>query len=174
MIRAALVAICALALLAGGCGGDDSKKSSASSSKERAMKAKEEKAAMKAKEEKAMKGEGTTLKVVSSQYGSVVADGRGQAFYLFAKEKSNRSECYGTCAKTWPPVLTKGTPSPGRSARRGLLGTTKRQGGGLQVTYAGHPMYYFNGDSPGQIKCQNVSEFGGAWLVVKPNGKPVS
>jgi hypothetical protein len=43
----------------------------------------------------------------------------------------------------------------------------------LQITYAGHPVYYYSGDSPGRVLCQNVNEFGGTWLVVHPNGQPV-
>jgi predicted lipoprotein with Yx(FWY)xxD motif len=117
---------------------------------------------------------GTKVKAVGSQFGRIVADGRGQAFYMFARETSKTSRCYGACAKAWPPVLAKGTPRAGAGARKGLLGTTKRRNGTLQVTYAGHPMYYFQGDSPGVVKCQGVSEFGGLWLVVKPSGAAVS
>ncbi len=53
------------------------------------------------------------------------------------------------------------------------LGTTHRRGGTLQVTYAGHPLYYYSSDSPGQILCQDVEEFGGTWLVVSPRGTAV-
>lgn len=175
MIRIALMPLCALALLAAGCGSDDDK-SSASPSSEKAMKEKKaEAAAMREKKaEAAMKaGKGAKVKVVSSQYGRVLADSRGQAFYLFAREKSSKSRCYGACAKAWPPVITKGKPRAGPGSRKSLLGTTKRRNGKLQLTYAGHPMYYFETDSPGVIKCQNVSEFGGLWLVVRPNGRAV-
>jgi predicted lipoprotein with Yx(FWY)xxD motif len=167
LIRAALATLCALSLLAAGCGGDDS-----SSSSENTTKEKKPEQAVKAKEPTTPRG--TTLKVVSSQFGPIAADRRGQAFYLFAKEKSKTSQCYGACAEAWPPVLTKGRPRAGKGGRGALLGTTRRRDGKVQLTYAGHPMYYFSTDSPGQIKCHNVSEFGGLWLVVKPNGKPVS
>src|SRR4051812_41336242 len=90
-----------------------------------------------------------TVKIVRSEYGRVVADGRGEALYLFDKEKSKRSECYGACAKAWPPLLTKGKP------RSHLLGTARRHDGKLQVTYAGHPLYYNEHDEPGRILCQN-------------------
>jgi predicted lipoprotein with Yx(FWY)xxD motif len=57
---------------------------------------------------------------------------------------------------------------------RSLLGTTKRRDGRRQVTYAGRPLYYYVNDrKPGQILCQNVAEFGGTWLVVRPSGKLV-
>ncbi|MGZ4184258.1 MAG: COG4315 family predicted lipoprotein [Solirubrobacteraceae bacterium] len=113
------------------------------------------------------------MKVVNSQYGRVLADGRGQAFYLFASEKTRRSRCYGACEQRWPPVLARGTPRAGPGGRSGLLGTTRRTDGHMQLTYAGHPMYYYDGDAPGRILCQGVNEFGGLWLVVRPNGKPV-
>jgi predicted lipoprotein with Yx(FWY)xxD motif len=116
---------------------------------------------------------GITVKVVSSPYGRVVADGRGEAFYLFAAEKSSRSRCYGACAQRWPPVLAKGTPRAGPGGKSRLLGTTRRSDGKIQLTYAGHPMYYYDGDAPGRILCQGVNEFGGLWLVVRATGKPV-
>jgi predicted lipoprotein with Yx(FWY)xxD motif len=113
------------------------------------------------------------VKVVPSQYGPVVADDRGEAFYLFAGEKSSRSRCYGACADRWPPVLANGKPRAWPGGHSRLLGTTRRTDGKLQLTYAGHPMYYYAGDAPGRILCQGVTEFGGLWLVVRPSGKPV-
>jgi predicted lipoprotein with Yx(FWY)xxD motif len=117
---------------------------------------------------------GAKLKVVSSEYGPVVADRHGEALYLFGKEKAGRSECYGDCAAAWPPMLTKGKPRAGKGARRSLLGTTRRRDGKLQATYRGHPLYFYKHDKPGVILCQNVQEFGGPWLVVRPDGDPVT
>lgn len=116
---------------------------------------------------------GKRVKAVSSDFGKVIADGRGEAFYLFGKEKDKTSRCYGACAKAWPPVLTKGRPRAGKGVKAKLLGTTRRKNGKRQVTYAGHPLYYYVHDSPGTILCQDVSEFGGLWLVVKPSGRAV-
>jgi predicted lipoprotein with Yx(FWY)xxD motif len=111
-----------------------------------------------------------TVRAVHSQFGTILADGRGQAFYLFDREHSSRSECEGACAKAWPPVLTSGPPVPGKGARAKLLGTTRRRDGTRQVTYRGHPLYYYVDDSPGHVLCQNVREFGGLWLVIRPSG----
>lgn len=122
----------------------------------------------------ASKRSGTKLTAVSSSYGRVVADRRGEALYLFGKEKGKQSRCYGACARAWPPLLTRGRPRAGKGIKQRLLGTTRRRNGKLQVTYAGHPLYYYVDDSPGRILCQNVTEFGGLWLVVKPSGKPVN
>lgn len=65
----------------------------------------------------------------------------------------------------------EGKPQAGAGAKQNLLGTTKRRNGKLQATYAGQPLYYYAGDSPGTILCHDVEEFGGLWLVVKPNGE---
>ena len=115
-----------------------------------------------------------TLTAHSSRYGRILFDGRGRVLYLFARDRGGRSSCSGACAKAWPPFLTKGAPRNLSGVNAKLLGTTRRSNGTLQVTYAKHPLYYFKGDTrPGQIKCQNVSNFGGLWLVVAPGGKPV-
>lgn len=117
---------------------------------------------------------GKFVKAVGSEFGRVVADGKGEAFYLFDKENSKRSQCYGACARAWPPVLTRGRPRAGRGVNQRLLGVTRRKNGRFQVTYKNHPLYYYVDDRPGLILCQNVAEFGGLWLVVKPNGNPVT
>jgi predicted lipoprotein with Yx(FWY)xxD motif len=172
MTRVTVVSLATAALIAVGCGdeGDETVDRPAVDGGTTAQQRSEpetEPATMKA-------GRGAVVKVVSSEYGRVVADGKGEAFYLFDKEKGSRSECYGECAVAWPPVLTKGEPRAGEGARSGLLGTTKRRDGKLQVTYAGHPLYYYKDDRPGVILCQNVDEFGGLWLVVDPDGDAVT
>ena len=115
-----------------------------------------------------------SLTAHSSRYGKILFDGRGRVLYLFARDRGGRSSCSGACATAWPPFLTKGAPRTLSGVNAKLLGTTKRGDGTLQVTYAKHPLYYFKEDTkPGQIKCQNVSNFGGLWLVVAPSGKSV-
>jgi predicted lipoprotein with Yx(FWY)xxD motif len=116
---------------------------------------------------------GAVVKVWTRSSAGVLADRRGEALYLFDKETRRRRECYGDCAVVWPPALAKGKPRAGEGARKRMLGTTRRRNGRLQVTYAGHPPYYLQDDSPGRILCHKVDEFGGLWLVVKPNGSAV-
>ena len=70
------------------------------------------------------------------------------------------------------PVLTRGNPHRGKPLRRGLLGTTRRSDGATQVTYAGHPLYFYAHEGKHQVLCHNVNEFGGIWLAVQPNGAP--
>ena len=115
-----------------------------------------------------------TLTVAGSAYGSILFDGRGFVLYAFTRDRG-RSACYGACAKAWPPYFApSGTLRVGAGVKRSLLGTVKRRNGKRQVTYAGRPLYYYVGDrSAGQILCQDVDEFGGTWLVVRPSGKLV-
>jgi predicted lipoprotein with Yx(FWY)xxD motif len=116
---------------------------------------------------------GTEIAAKDSQFGQIIFDSEQQAIYLFDKETSSTSECYGACAEAWPPVLTDGEPQAGTGADAKLLGTTDRDDGSTQVTYAGHPLYYYVDDPPGQVLCHNVEEFGGLWLVVEPSGEAV-
>jgi predicted lipoprotein with Yx(FWY)xxD motif len=115
-----------------------------------------------------------TVAVHPSRYGKILFDGRGRVLYLFGRDRGGRSSCSGACAKAWPPVLTTAAPKAGAGIRSSLLTTTRRTDGTAQVSYAGHPLYYYQGDTkPGQIKCQGASNFGGLWLVVAPTGKAV-
>ena len=94
--------------------------------------------------------------------------------YAFTRDAHGRSACYGACAKAWPVYYAKGTLRAGTGITRSLLGTTKRRDGRRQITYARRPLYYYVGDTrPGQILCQDVAEFGGTWLIVRPSGRLV-
>jgi len=116
-----------------------------------------------------------TLTVRRTRYGRILFDGRGRALYAFTRDRRRgRSQCYGACAKAWPVYLAKGRLLAGKGVRQSLIGTTRRRDGRRQVAYNGRPLYYYVGDkSPGQVLCQNVDEFGGTWLVVRPNGQLV-
>jgi predicted lipoprotein with Yx(FWY)xxD motif len=179
MLRLTLIALAAAALVAAGCGDDDSSAAedgapAADTTTKDDAPLLQDKIDEDAPAEGAAAPKGATVKVVSSQFGRVIADRRGEAFYLFDKEAGKRSRCYGECAIAWPPVLTKGKPRAGKGAHSDLLGTTRRRNGKLQVTYNGHPLYYYEHDEPGSILCHNVDEFGGLWLVVNPRGEAVS
>ena len=112
-----------------------------------------------------------TLTAKSSRFGKAIFDGRGFVLYAFTRDRRS-SACYGDCAKAWPPYFApKGELWVGAGLRRSLLGTVKRKNGRRQVTYAGKPLYYYVHDTrPGQILCQDVVEFGGRWLILRPNG----
>jgi predicted lipoprotein with Yx(FWY)xxD motif len=116
-----------------------------------------------------------TLTVRSSQFGKILFDGRGFALYAFTRDRrGGASTCYGACAKSWPPYLVRGALGAAIGTKRSLLGSVRRRDGSLQVTYARRPLYFYVGDrKPGQVLCQNVSEFGGLWLVVRGSGQLV-
>jgi predicted lipoprotein with Yx(FWY)xxD motif len=113
------------------------------------------------------------LRAGASPYGRMLFDGKGRALYLFTRDRTH-SRCFGACARAWPPFVVRTRPRAGRGVSGRLIGTIRRPGGKRQVTYRGHPLYYYVGDRrPGQVLCQDVVEFGGRWLVVAPSGRPI-
>jgi len=117
---------------------------------------------------------GTRVNVAKTQLGRILVDSKGITLYDFVKDKGKTSVCYGACAALWPPLITHGKPVAGRGVRQSLLGTTKRKDGKLEVTYGGHPLYYFVTDrKPGQTTGQGVNQFGGPWWVISPAGKEI-
>lgn len=117
----------------------------------------------------------TTLTVRSTQFGRILFDGRERALYAFTRDpRGGHSRCYGACAKAWPVYFARGRLRAGKGVRQSLLGTSRRRDGRRQVTYNRRQLYYYVGDKkPGQVLCQNVDEFGGTWLVVRPSGRLV-
>jgi predicted lipoprotein with Yx(FWY)xxD motif len=114
---------------------------------------------------------GAVIVTAGSAYGPMLFDASRQAIYLFDKEKSSVPRCYGPCAEAWPPVLTSGAPRARQGADGSLLGTVQRTDGTSQVTYAGHPLYFYAHEGRGQVLCHDIREFGGLWLVVTPEGR---
>lgn len=113
----------------------------------------------------------------------ILVDARGFTLYMYSTDSPGTSYCYNDptyhCSKAWPPLLTKGKPRAGRGAKAALLGTAKRTGGGLQVTYKGHPLYTNAGapsfglvadKKPGDVNGQRFLEI---WWVLSPAGTPV-
>jgi predicted lipoprotein with Yx(FWY)xxD motif len=112
--------------------------------------------------------------VARSAFGRILVDSKGITLYDFVQDKGTTSTCYGACAALWPPLLTTGKPIAGPGVRASLLGTTKRKGGELEVTYGGHPLYYFVTDrKPGQTTGQGINQFGAPWWVISPAGKEI-
>ena len=103
--------------------------------------------------------------------GTFLVDSRGFTLYLFEADVTKASTCYSACSENWPPLLTRGVPVAASGAMQSLLGTATRRDGSIQVTYDGHPLYYFVSDrQPGDTDGEGINAFGGGWDVVAPNG----
>jgi len=117
----------------------------------------------------------TIMVATDAKPGTILVDGNGKTVYLFVADKGTASSCYTSCATIWPPVLTTGAPIAGTGATASLLGTTTRTDGKVEVTYAGHPLYYFVQDKKaGDTTGQGINGFGGLWWVLSPAGAAIT
>ena len=113
----------------------------------------------------------TSVATATSSLGTILTDAQGRTLYLFTKDASGTSSCTGTCLSVWPPVDANGGAQAGSGASASLLGTAA---GGAQITYNGHPLYYYVGDTKrGDTNGQDLNQFGGSWYVVSPTGAQV-
>jgi predicted lipoprotein with Yx(FWY)xxD motif len=118
---------------------------------------------------------GTVITTASSSGGQVLTDGAGRAIYLWVKDSSGQSACDSTCAGAWPPVPATGTVTATGGAQASDLGMLTRSDGTTQVTYMGHPLYYYAGDSgPGTASGQGSDQFGAKWWLISPSGAGVT
>ena len=123
----------------------------------------------------AASGSAMVIKTSSSSGNTFLTDSSGRAVYLWAKDTGDASTCSGACAGAWPAVTTTGAPTASGSAKASDLGTITRPDGTKQVTYDGHPLYYFAGDSgPGMASGQGSDNFGAKWWLVAPSGSDVT
>jgi predicted lipoprotein with Yx(FWY)xxD motif len=107
--------------------------------------------------------------------GTYLTGANGRALYLWVADTSGKSACSGACAQAWPPVETKGKPTAGAGVTASDLGTISRSDGSQQVTYKGHPLYYFIADkSAGAVKGQGSNSFGAKWWLVSPAGDAIT
>lgn len=156
-VTTAFALFAALVLVIAGCGGGGSSSTSAGS------------------ETSASSGGGMTVGAGEvSGLGTVLVNSEGLTVYEFAKDSGTTSSCYGACEQGWPPVIAEGTPS-GEGEMASQLGTTKRKDGSVQVTFAGHPLYTFAGDSaPGEANGNESTAFGGKWSAMDESGEAVA
>lgn len=122
-------------------------------------------------------GSSTATQVGSkhSKLGMILAAGPKQlTVYLFERDKGAASTCTGACAAAWPPVTTSSKPIPHGQAVSADLGTITRSDGTKQVTYKGHPLYYFVRDKDsGDAYGEGVKAFGAGWYVLAPSGEKI-
>lgn len=165
----------ATALIAAGCGGS---KSSSSTSAASAYPSEAEKstATTTTPATTPPTGGGATVTVKhASKLGTILAVGsKKMTVYMFEGDKGAASSCTGACASVWPPVTTSGGPTASGAASSADLGTITRSDGATQVTYKGHPLYFFAKDKDsGDAYGQGVHGFGADWYVLAPSGSKV-
>jgi predicted lipoprotein with Yx(FWY)xxD motif len=168
----ALVALAAAAVLAAGCGSNDSG-SGGSGSQGTSSGGYSYGGGATATTGSGASGV-ATVGAASSSLGMILVDGSGRTLYLFQKDQPDRSACSGACVAAWPVDPSSGTPKAGSGVKASLLGTIQRGDNTTQVTYNSHPLYYYAGDSQaGQHNGQGVDAFGAKWYVVTPAGEAV-
>jgi predicted lipoprotein with Yx(FWY)xxD motif len=114
------------------------------------------------------------VKLAETKIGKVLVGAQDRTLYLFEKDKNGKSACSGPCAQAWPPYVTEGKPKAGNGVKAAQLGITKREDGTTQVTYNGHPLYYFIKDQKaGDTMGQHIKAFGAEWYAVNANGEKV-
>jgi predicted lipoprotein with Yx(FWY)xxD motif len=115
-----------------------------------------------------------SIETHSGPMGTYLTDGSGRTLYMFAADSAGKSNCSGGCASFWPP-LTGSSATAMSGAQAGMVGTITRSDGTKQVTYDGHPLYYFKEDTKaGQTAGQGFDNFGAKWWLVAPSGQPIT
>jgi predicted lipoprotein with Yx(FWY)xxD motif len=103
--------------------------------------------------------------------GTVLTDSNGKTLYLFEADTGTTSNCTGACLAVWPAVTTSGNATGTMGATSSMLGTTTRDDGSTQVTYNGHPLYTYSGDTgSGMANGEGLNTYGGLWYAVTAAG----
>jgi predicted lipoprotein with Yx(FWY)xxD motif len=123
----------------------------------------------------ATSGSPMTISTAKGPDGTYLTGASGRALYLWVADSGKMSVCDGACAKAWPPLTTTSTPAAGTGVNAADLGVTMRSDGAKQVTYKGHPLYYFVADpTQGSLKGQGSDSFGAKWWLVSPAGAAIT
>jgi predicted lipoprotein with Yx(FWY)xxD motif len=161
--RSALAVVTGLALTAAACGASSSHSSSAP--------------ARPASSTTRTTAAGPTGVAIGTAHGAAgtYLTASGRALYLWVADRRGHSSCSGSCARAWPPLLTTGRPVATGSAQAASLGLITRSDGSHQVTYDGHPLYFFVGDRhAGTTAGQGHTAFGAKWWLVAPTGSAIT
>lgn len=114
------------------------------------------------------------ISIAHGKLGAYLTDSKGRALYLFEADKTSSSTCYSACASIWPPLTSPAAVMPGAGVTPALIGTTKRTNDTAEVTYHGHPLYYYVGDTTaGSTTGQGLNQFGAKWYLVTPDGNKI-
>jgi predicted lipoprotein with Yx(FWY)xxD motif len=115
-----------------------------------------------------------TVSLHATSDGKVLIAANGRSLYMFTADKHGKSVCKGQCAAFWPPLIAASRPTAGAGVHASLLGRTRRADGRMQVTYAGHPLYFFVKDTKsGEVEGEGIVHFGGSWWLVSGKGSAV-
>jgi predicted lipoprotein with Yx(FWY)xxD motif len=116
-----------------------------------------------------------SISVKQTPLGGALTDAQGHVLYLFAPDKPGVSTLSAAGRAVWPPFTAASRPAARDGAQASAIGSTAGASGATQVTYHGHPLYYFVGDrKPGQTAGQGLNEFGGRWYVVSGAGSAIT
>lgn len=167
----ALGAAAAVVALLAGCGSSNSSSSSSTAASTPAT-TQSTAASTASTSTTAASGPGVIVVAKRAKLGTILAAGpKRLTVYMFEADQGTTSSCNGACAKVWPPVTTAGAPTAAGAAVGADLGTTKRPDGAEQVTYKGHPLYFYDDDKDaGDAYGQGSKAFGASWYALKPNG----
>ena len=164
------------ALLAVGCGSSKSTSSTTSASAYPAESEKSTSTAVATTPATTAAAHSVTVTVKhASKLGTILAAGpKKLTVYMFEGDKGASSSCSGACASVWPPVTSTGAATVTGAAKPADLGTITRADGTTQVTYKGHPLYFFARDKDsGDAYGEGVNGFGASWYVIAPSGVKV-
>ena len=113
-----------------------------------------------------------TVQLRHTSLGSILVSSSGRTLYEFTRDHGDKSSCAAIsgCSEVWPSLKASGRPTAGSGIKASLLSTTS----GKQVTYAGHPLYTYSGDSgPGKTSYVDAKQFGGTWYALTASGGAV-
>lgn len=117
----------------------------------------------------------SAISVRQTPVGKVVVDGSGRTLYLFARDGRNVSRLSAAGRAIWPPFTAATLPAATGGASAAQIGTVSATGGARQITYNGHPLYYYVGDhGPGQVNGQGLNQFGARWYVLSGAGAAIT
>jgi predicted lipoprotein with Yx(FWY)xxD motif len=117
----------------------------------------------------------SAISIRQTSLGKTLTDANGRTLYLFANDKPNVSTLSPAGRAFWPPLTSTIKPSATGGAVAANIGTVTGATGSAQVTYNGHPLYYFVGDhNPGQTTGQGLNQFGALWYVLSPSGTAIT
>lgn len=163
------VALAAVAVVVAACGSSSNSNTSGNASSAATS------ASAASSSASAPSGSGVSVGTASGANGKYLVGASGRALYLWVADGSGQSSCLGACAKFWPPLTTKTAPVAAGGVAASQLGTITRSDGARQVTYNGHPLYYFSLDKgKGSIQGQGNDGFGAKWWLVAPSGSAIT